>query len=373
MKKTSLLLLVGAAALVGAGAWYVTHQAGAPAKAAGPGPTLVSVVAPQRRDVAVLLQANGSVTPLSSVELHPQTSSTIARVHIREGQFVKAGELMFSLDARSLRAAAEKAQAQLARDQAALGDVERQYQRGLELLTKNFIAQGAVDTLKSQRDAARALLGADAAALRSAQVDAGYATLRAPLSGRVGAIGVYAGSLVSPATALTTITQLDPISVSFTLPESNLAALLAASKAGAVPVTATLAGREIKGALSFIDNSVDPLAGVIRVKAQFDNRDTGLWPGQYVNTSLTVQTLKDALVIPQNAIISNTNGVFVYAMAADHSAVVRKVTRLYAFGLNAAVSGLDGTEQVIVEGKQNLRPGAKVRLAEAAAQKGKAE
>ena len=122
----------------------------------------------------------------------------------------------------------------------------------------------------------------------------------------------------------------------------------------------------MRGALSFIDSSVDPVAGVIRVKARFDNKDTQLWPGQYVNARLTVQTLKDALVVPQNAIISNTSGTFVYTMEPDHSAKVRKVTRLHSFGLNAAVGGLNGDEKVIVEGKQNLRPGAKVRLGDTA-------
>lgn len=371
MKKTTLGLLVGTAVCIGAGAWYFTHQAAAPEPAkAGGGqpPTLVTVVAPLRQDVPVLLQANGSVAPISSVDLHPQTTSTIAQVHIREGQFVKAGELMFTLDARSERAAVDKAQAQLMRDRAALADVERQHRRSLELLSKNFIAQGAVDTLQSQVEAARALLNADQAALRAVQVEAGYATIRAPMAGRVGAIAVYPGSLVQLATSLTSITQLDPINVAFNLPESSLAALLAAQKAGPVAVTASVgtAGAELRGALSFIDSSVDPVAGVIRVKARFDNKDTQLWPGQYVNARLTVQTLKDALVVPQNAIISNTSGTFVYTMEPDHSAKVRKVTRLHSFGLNAAVGGLNGDEKVIVEGKQNLRPGAKVRLGDTA-------
>lgn len=375
MNKKKLVIIAGAAVCLGA-AWYATRPAPTPAagKNAGQQSTVVNVVRPQRRDVPVLLQANGTVTPLSSVELHPQITSTIEHVHISEGQFVKAGQRMFSLDGRSARAAVERAQAQLQRDQAALADVERQYRRGLELLSQRFIAQGAVDTLKSQLDAARALVAADSAALRTAQVEAGYVTIRAPMAGRVGAIGVYPGSLVQLGTALTSVTRLDPISIAFALPEANLAALLAAQKAGAVPVKAMLAeGREAAGQLSFVDNTVDPVAGVIRVKARFDNRDGQLWPGQYVNVRLTVQTLKAALVIPQNAIISNTSGIFVYVMAADQSAQVRKVARLYGFGDLAAVSGLDGNEQVIVEGKQNLRPGARVKLAGAPRKEAKAQ
>lgn len=370
MKKSSLAIVVGAIVVLGGGVWSMTRHSG-PAAGNKPlaggqqGPTTVRTVAPQRQDVPVVLQANGTVTPISTVDLHPQTTSTIAKVHIKEGQFVKSGELMFTLDDRSERANMDKAQAQVERDRAALADYERQYRRALELLEKKFIAQGAVDTLKSQLDSARALLQADIAAARSAGVDASYTVIRAPMNGRVGAINVYPGSLVQMSTSLTTVTQLDPITVSFTLPETALSGLMAAQQQGAVPVTVNLdnPAKEVNGKLSFIDNTVDPAAGVIRVKAQFDNRDTTLWPGQYVNTRLVSHVIKDATVIPQNAIISNTRGTFVYAVDKDQSARVVNIKRLYAFGDSAAVTGLDGNEQVIVDGKQNLRPGGKVRIA----------
>ncbi|MRW94880.1 efflux RND transporter periplasmic adaptor subunit [Duganella sp. FT80W] len=372
MKKTSLASLAGAIIVVGGGIWYLTHHSaesagGQKSPNAQQGPTVVSIIAPKRQDVPVELQANGTVTPISTVDLHPQTTSTIAKVHIKEGQFVKSGELMFTLDDRTERANVDKAQAQVERDRASLADYERQYKRSLELLDKKFIAQGAVDTLKSQVDSARALLQADVAAVRSASVDASYTAIRAPMTGRVGAIGVYAGSLVQMTTSLTTITQLDPITVAFTLPESALAGLMAAQRQGAVPVQVTLDNSSVavNGKLSFIDNTVDPIAGVIRVKAEFENKDTSLWPGQYVNTKLISHVLKDATVIPQNAIISNTHGTFIYAVDKDQSAKVVNIKRLYAFGDNAAVSGLNGDEQVIVEGKQNLRPGGKVRIAAA--------
>jgi RND family efflux transporter MFP subunit len=376
MKKSSIAYLVGAAVVLG-GVWYATHgapgpgqagggQAGAKSKNGGPqGPTTVSVIAPTRQDVAVVLQANGTVTPVSSVDLHPQITSTIAKVHIKEGQFVTSGELMFSLDDRSQRANVQKAQAQVARDRAALADAERQHQRAMELLAQKFVAQGAVDTLKSQVDAARAVLDADIAAARAVGVDASYTAVRAPMTGRVGAINVYPGSMVKLETSLTTVTQLDPINVAFTLPESALGALLEAKQRGAVPVKVALGNsdKEVNGVLSFIDNTVDPVAGVIRVKAQFDNRNANLWPGQYVNTQLTSHVLKDATVIPQNAIISNTRGTFVYAVDSDQSAKVVNIKRLHSFGDQAAVSGLSGTEKIIVDGKQNLRPGGKVRIA----------
>jgi multidrug efflux system membrane fusion protein len=382
MKKKSIVIIAGLAVLIGAGAWVAgrDRQAGAPGQQAGerPGkgdgkggnggaqpPAIVNVIAPQRQDVPVVLQANASVVPVSTVDLHPQTTSTIRTVHIKEGQFVKAGELMFSLDDRSERANIDKARAQMARDAASAADLERQYKRSEELFAQKFIAQSAVDTLKSQLDAARALVGAGRAALQAEQVNASYSAIRAPMAGRVGAINVFPGSLVQLATSLTTITQLDPINVAFSLPEAALGDLLAAQKNGAVAVDAS-AGQNpkaVRGKLSFIDNTVDPLAGSIKVKALFDNKDASLWPGQYVTARVTVQTIRNAVVIPQAAIISNTRGTFVYVVDSDQSAKQMAVVRLHAFGLNAAVSGLNGDEKVITEGKQNLRPGAKVRLA----------
>jgi RND family efflux transporter MFP subunit len=185
------------------------------------------------------------------------------------------------------------------------------------------------------------------------------------MSGRVGGIAVYPGSLVQPATSLTTITQLDPITVAFTLPESSLPALLAAQKRGKVEVETTPGAGQapIIGTLSFVDNTVDPAAGTIKVKAEFANRDTTLWPGQYVGTRVTVQTIKDAVVVPQSAIVTNAQGTFVYVLDKDHAARLVPVQRLYAAGVDAAVAGLTGSEQIITEGKQNVRPGAKVRLA----------
>ncbi|MFS2017732.1 efflux RND transporter periplasmic adaptor subunit [Massilia sp. CT11-108] len=374
MKTKNIAIVAGIVIAVGAGTWAVNRGSDAHADgAAAPGgkgkgaqpPAVVNVVAPHRQDVAVVQQANGTVTPVRAVDLHPQTTATIRQVHIKEGQFVKQGELMFSLDDREDRANLDKAQAQVARDRASLADLERQYKRSQDLFAQHFIAQSAVDTLRAQVDQARATLQADSAAARASSVTTSYTAIRAPMSGRVGGINVYPGSLVQPATSLTTITQLDPITVAFTLPESSLPSLLAAQKRGKVEVEA-LPGADlapVKGLLSFVDNTVDPQAGTIKVKAEFDNRETTLWPGQYVSTKVIVQTLKDAVVIPQNAIITNAQGTFVYVLEKDHSARLVPVRRVYGAGVDAAVSGLAGSEQVITDGKQNVRPGAKVRLA----------
>jgi len=379
MKSKNIGIIVGIVVAVGAATWTLnpwalkggsdahadgTAAPGGKGKGAQP-PAVVNVVAPQRQDVAVVQQANGTVTPIRTVDLHPQTTATIRQVHIKEGQFVKQGELMFSLDDRADRANLDKAQAQVERDRASLADLERQFKRSQDLFAQHFIAQSAVDTLRAQVDQARATLQADVAAARASSVTTSYTAIRAPMSGRVGGINVYPGSLVQPTTSLTTITQLDPITVAFTLPESSLPSLLAAQKRGKVEVV-VLPGADlapVKGTLSFVDNTVDPQAGTIKVKAEFDNRETTLWPGQYVNTKVIVQTLKDAVVIPQNAIITNAQGTFVYVLEKDHSARLVPVHRVYGAGVDAAVGGLAGSEQVITDGKQNVRPGAKVRLA----------
>ena len=374
MKKKNLGITAAIAALVVAGAWYANRGGDAHAEGAGQGgpggpggmpPTTVNVVDPTRQDVGVELSANGTVTPLRTVDLHPQTTATIRQVHIREGQFVKEGQVMFSLDDRADRANVAQAEAQVAQNRATLADLERQYKRSQDLAAQNFLSQSAVDSLKSQVEAARALVQSNVAATRASQVSASYTTIRAPMSGRVGAIDIHPGALVQPTTSLTTITQLDPIDVSFNLPESSLGGVLAAQRAGKVAVQASAGApaTPVSGELKFVDNAVDAGTGTIRVKAQFANPESNLWPGQYVTTKVTVQTIRDAVVIPQSAIITSTSGTFVYVVGEGNTAKQVKVARLHGFGEYAAVTGLTGTEKVITEGKQNLRPGGKVRSA----------
>jgi RND family efflux transporter MFP subunit len=378
MNKQNIGLVAVVVLAAGVGAWFLNPGAASHAGAAvgaGAGtsasdkdaqpPAIVNVVAPQRHDVAIVQQANGTVTPIRSVDLHPQTTATIRAVHIKEGQFVNEGDLLFSLDDRADRANLDKAQAQVEHDRAALADLERQFKRSQDLFAQHFIAQSAVDTLRAQLDQARATLLSNSAAARASDVTNSYTAIRAPMAGRVGGIAVYPGSLVQPATSLTTITQLDPINVAFTLPETSLPALLAAQKHGKVEVQVQPGAdmAPVTGLLSFVDNTVDAASGTIRVKAEFDNRATSLWPGQYVGTKVTLQTLRNAVVIPQNAIITNAQGTFVYALEGDGAPRLVPVRRVYGVGVDAAVSGLSGSERIITDGKQNVRPGVKVRLA----------
>ena len=319
----------------------------------------MTTVRAQKRDLPVLLKASGTVAPLNSVDVRAQVTSAIAKVHIREGQFVKAGELLFTLDARSDEANVAKARAQLTKDSAALADAQRQLARSQQLFSQNFIAQGALDTSQAQVEAQTAVIAADQAAIDASRVALSYARITAPHAGRAGAINVFPGSTVQAnLTALVTITQLDPIAVAFSLPQRNLGDALAALKDGGAPVSASLAGGgdTFSGRLKFVDNAVDASSGTVKVKAVFDNHEGKLWPGAFVEVSQTVSTLKDAVVVPQAAIIQSARGNIVYVMA-DGKAVLKPVEILYAQGNDAAVTGVNAGDAVVLDGKQNLRPG----------------
>lgn len=356
----------------GSAAWYLTRtnqqQENSQPKTA---PAIaVTVAKAVQTDVPVRLEANGYVSSLNNVEVRPQVSNLVARVHIKEGQFVRAGEVLFSLDERADRVNLQKAQAQLAKDQASLADLERQLARSRELLGKGFISQGAADTIQAQADAARATLRADQAAVEAARVALGYDTIRAASSGRAGAISVFAGTLVQPsatAAPMVTISQIDPIAITFSLPEGELGALLAAQRSDTVKVLATLPGSADaqEGKLSFVDNAVDPQNGTIKVKAVFPNAAHRLWPGQYVPVTTVVRELKNAVVIPQASVITGIDTRSVYVVGADQTAQLRRVELLHSFGTQAAVRGVEAGDSVVVDGKQNLRPGSKVRAADA--------
>lgn len=376
MKKNLVLTFAGALIVAAAaGTWWWSgaktrsaSEAGASTAAMGAAPNggavaLVTLAAARRQDVPVTVQVNGSVVSLNSVDLRPQVTNTVREVHVKEGQFVKEGQLLFTLDDRPDQANLAKARAQQQRDEATLADLQRQYKRSQELVAQNFIAKAAADATLSQLEAQRAAVAADRAAVQSAQVALGYATLRAPIAGRIGAVNIYPGTLVQPSLSLVTITQLDPIAVSFPVPEGKLQDLLAAARSR-TPVEALVAGRKapMKGVLNFVDNAVDPLIGTVRAKAVFDNADQGLWPGQFVETRVTVRTIEGATVVPAAAIMMLAEGSSVYVVDVSQTAARRKVETLHSFGTQVAVRGVEPGEQVVIEGKQNVRPGGKVRF-----------
>jgi RND family efflux transporter MFP subunit len=338
-----------------------TAQQAVPAATQTPPVTITTVLA-QKRVLPVLLKATGTVTPLSSVDVRSQVTSVVSKVHFKEGQFIKAGDLLFTLDARVDQANVSKAMAQLSKDNATLDDAQRQLTRSKELLAKNFISQGAVDTSKTLVDTQNALIAADRAAIDAAKVGLSFARIVAPSSGRVGLVNVFAGStVVANQTSLVTITQIDPMTVSFNLPQRNLSDALATMKSGAGDVTATLPdkGSTYKGRLQFVDNLVDPSSGTVKVKAVFDNKEGKLWPGAFVDIALSIATLEEAVVIPQGAIIQSARGTLVYTIE-NGKAISKPVQVIYAQGEDAAVSGVNADEVIAVDGRQNLRPGSAV-------------
>jgi RND family efflux transporter MFP subunit len=329
---------------------------------AAAGPISVTTTTAKQRSFDVSLEAIGTVTPLSSVDVKPQVNSVVTQVHVKEGQFVKAGELLFTLDARPDVANVAKVRAQMVKDQAVLDDAQRQLARSRDLLAKSFISQGALDTAQAQVDSQMANLAADRAALDAAQLALSYNSVRASGAGRLGAVNVYPGTAVQAnQTALVTITQLDPINISFSLPQSNLNAVLEGLKSGGAAVRATLPDTksDLNGRLQFVDNAVDAPTGTVKVKARFDNPNTKLWPGAFVKVALTAQTLKDAVVIPTTAIIQSTRGPIVYVVDKGIAAL-RPVKVVAAQGEDSAVTGIAAGDKVVLEGRQNLRPDSPV-------------
>lgn len=361
------VLAIAAIAWFGWKNWFAPKP---PAK--GPAVTTVATAPVRQGDVPVAATANGTVTAMQTVDVRPQVSSTVRTVHIKEGQSVKPGDLLFSLDTRMDEANLARARAQLMRDQADLADARRTLARSQELLQRNFISRSAVDTAQAKVDGFEATIRADQAAIEASQVAVSYGSIRATIGGRTGVINVFPGSLVTPtnATAMVTVAQIAPITVMFTLPERQLAALREALHEGPVSITALPNDgnpQPVTGKITFVDNTVDPQYGSIRVKATFDNQEHRLWPGTYANVSATVQVLKDALSVPPQALVTGPEGRFVYTVQPDGKVARVPVKVVVTTAAAAVVEGVQPGARVVTEGAQNLRPGSQVREAAARA------
>lgn len=362
-----LLLVLSAAAAFGLWRWQASSSAG-PASAAAKPPSLVSAMRVRLEQVPAEVSANGTVTALKMVDLRAQVTTTVKEVLFKEGDDVKAGQLLFRLDDRNDRVNLDKAKAQAAKSRAALKDLERQLARAQELRSQQFIAQSALDSAQAQVDTQREAVAADLAAVRNAEVALSYNEIRAPFAGRAGAVSVYPGSLVSASPtgpALVSIAQLDPITVAFTLPERELDAVLRARQQSAgvsVEVRKPDGSARVTGQLSFVDNQVDAATGSVKLKASFANAERGWWPGQFVDVRLKLRTLEGAAVIPQAATILQGTERSVLVVDAEGKAAKRKVEVLHVLGEQLAVKGLKDGEQLILEGRQQVRPGQPVKV-----------
>jgi len=374
MNRSRILIAVALVAIAAGGAWYVqsrgseaTHSARASRTDSG-AVTVTTAVATQA-DFPVRKRAIGFVETPASVVIKSRIDSQITELHITDGQFVKTGDLLFSLDDRDIKAQIAKDEAMIARDEAThkrtLADLDR-YQ---QLLARNAGTQQAVDQATADERTAAATILADKATLDADKLKLSYTKIVSPIDGRVGAVQVTPGNLVSAnsaGTGLLTVTQMKPLRVSFAMPESELPVLqgaLVASKP--IPVTASVAnsGRPPEqGTLNFVDSSVNITSGTIVAKAAFANDDLKLWPGQYVDVEIIPDTLTGATIVPTVAVQTGQKGPYVYVVKPDSTVDLRQVKIALSDGGHTAISeGVAPGERVVTDGQMRLKPGARVQ------------
>ncbi|KAF7600816.1 MAG: efflux transporter periplasmic adaptor subunit [Candidatus Dactylopiibacterium carminicum] len=331
----------------------------------GPRAQLVATTVSRTEDVPLRIEAQGNTLALDEVDIRPQKNGMITAIHFREGNELKAGQLMFTLDARDDDANVGKAEAAVASAEAGVTIAERDLARSQELYEKQYIAPSALDTSRNRLDTAHANLRQAKAALEQAKVSRSYTRITAPFDGRAGVINVRPGSLVtstSTATALVRLTRMDPIGVSFSISESDMPPLLDALRKGTVPLTAqTIAQATLKGSVNFVDSNVDRTSGTLLVKGSLDNHDRLVWPGQFVNVLVEAGELKDVVVLPTQAVVNGPDYRFVYAVKDDQTVEQRRVEVLRIVDQKAVIRGLPAGVKVVLEGTQNLRPGAHIR------------
>lgn len=324
------------------------------------------VVAPVRReDVPVQLRAIGTVEPFSTVSVKPQVDGQLSEVHFAEGAVVHKGDLLFTIDPRPFEAALRQAEGSLARTVAEANNAQVEFERRERLYRDGFISRDEYDQAATRAAALRAAAGAEQAVVENARLQLQYCTIRSPLDGRVGQLLVHAGNVVRRnETTLAVINQVQPVFVTFSVPEQALSAIRQGAAAGTLGVAAQADGTPVaRGGLEFIDNTVDVSTGTVRLKGLFTNRDEILWPGQFVNVTLTVAVERAALVVPGAAIQTGQQGPFVFVVTPAQVAEVRPVTVGMSAGVDTVITGgVQAGEQVVTDGQIRLVAGSKVEV-----------
>ncbi len=324
----------------------------------------VAVAPVERKAVPDKVDAVGAVEPSAAVGVKTQVGGILREVLFREGQEVRAGDLLFRIDPLPFEAALRQAQANLARDMAQLTNARKELARAADLAAKGMVAQAEHDAARAAASALEAAAEADQAAVESARLQLSYTAISAPIDGRTGSLSVNAGNLVTAGAdaPLVTINRLDPAYVAFSVPEQILPRLLAAQARGAVRVIAAAEGRPpLEGALTFIENQVDRATGTIRLRASFSNRDRLLWPGSFVRVELVLSVREDAVVIPSVAVQMGQKGNFVFILGADQTVEVRPVKISRMLDAETVVeSGLSAGERVVVDGMLRITAGSRV-------------
>lgn len=332
-----------------------------------PVPVRVSDV--KRGDFPVFYKALGTVTALNTINVRSRVAGELVKVYFKEGQMVKAGELLAEIDPRSYQNALLQAEGTLLQNQAQLKNAQVDVQRYRGLYAEDSIAKQTLDTAEALVSQYQGTVKTNQAAVNDAKLNLEFTKIRAPISGRVGLRQLDVGNLVAAndTTALVVITQTEPIVVSFTLPENDLALVIARYRSGAkLPVQAWDRGdrKELAvGVLSSIDNQIDITTGTLKFKALFENRDQTLFPNQFVNVRLLADTLKDVILAPSAAIQFGTNGSFVYAMDGDNKVKIRSVKVGATDGdVTVIEEGLEPGDRVVLEGTDRLRDGGAVEV-----------
>lgn len=336
------------------------------AQAAGPRSVSVAVATVQREDVPVYLSGLGSVTAFNTANLKSRVDGQIMKVNFKEGQFVNQGELLIEIDSRPFEVQLSQMQAQLFKDQASLRDAKLNLDRYTSLIPSGSIAQQQVDTQKATVDQLEGTVRTDQAQIDSAKLNITYCHITAPFSGRIGLRQVDPGNIVhaSDTTPMLILTQLQPIAVIFTLPEDVLRTVAQHMKQGTLEVDAFSRDDQTKlatGKLLTIDNQIDPSTGTAKLKAVFDNKNNELWPNQFVNADLLVETRKNSTVLPTAAILRGPQGTYVYSVNPDKTVQDKVVTVSLTQGNTTVItSGLNPGDVVVTDGQDKLQKGSHI-------------
>jgi multidrug efflux system membrane fusion protein len=327
----------------------------------------VSVATASQKDVPVQLTAIGTVEPLNTVQIKSMVGGQITSVNFKEGQDVRKGALLFTIDRRPTEADLRRVEATLAKDMATEQNARADARRYQALFKEGVVARQITDQMQTAADAASALVQADRAAVENAKVQLQYTRIYSPIAGRTGDLQFQLGNLVraNDTSALVTVNQISPIYVTFSIPEQMLPQVKQYMTGRKLSVSASIAGdpRPAVGTLTFIDNTVDRQTGMIQLKGTFDNADRRLWPGQFVNVTLTLATQANAVVVPSQAVQNGQDGPFVFVVKNDKTAESRNVKVDRVLGDVAVITnGIKPGEVVVTDGQLRLTPGSKVDM-----------
>lgn len=372
-RRSPMKAVLVAAALV-AGAFslvFLTRSEGTPQRERREPLVPVKVAVAARKAVPVEVRAVGTVEAYATVTIKSRVDGQLVGVHFREGQDVRKGDLLFTIDPRPYEAAVREAQARLDRDVALMEKAERDTRRYAELVAKNFVSSDKYEQFRANFESLRATAEADRAALERARLQLEYCTIRSPMAGRTGRLLVDEGSQIKANDdkgGMVDISQITPIYVAFAVPQQNLPAIKLHMGKGELKVAAEIPESGLppeEGTLSFLDNRVNSQTGTVLLKGSFPNTGRHLWPGQFVTATLTLAMRQDAVVIPSMAVQVGQEGRFVYVVKADMTVESRKVTPGMVVGDAVVIDqGLAAGETVVTEGQLRLVPGTKVQVPE---------